>query len=410
MDFLFSLLDGAAALWLSLFSPRRYLRIAAAINIKKRGVRAFCETFVTVNLAPLLALASLQAAAQASLQSILNIAPVVDPFVKGYNALVLSKDLLSLCLLVGAMVAYYSLRRSREFERNPRKFRHALKLITSNLRTYTAAEILTIGPLAILFLSAAEQVMELPPGASDDVGSLLGFLTASPASQFAVVSLGLLYLLLYILQIVVVIRVLVFFARTFRIGFWRSVWLQIRFFLPLAAVAAGVVPIVAWAGLSPQDTLVAVSLMLFAVLIILAVVPAGRTRMARAVVPPRQPSTVALRQAAAKQTGKIRIVEGPLAGMVVPVASTVVIGRDPARAEIVFPAGDTLVSRRHCEIRFDRAAALFEVRDLGSRNGTYVATGPRAARRLEPDFVERVRPGHRLWVGSSRDQVLLELN
>jgi hypothetical protein len=96
------------------------------------------------------------------------------------------------------------------------------------------------------------------------------------------------------LQFVVGIRVLVFFARTFRIGFWWSVWLQIRFVLPLIAVAAGGGFIVAWAGLSPLDDLVAVLVVLIAVLIILAVAPAGRNWMARAVVPPRQPSTVDL--------------------------------------------------------------------------------------------------------------------
>jgi hypothetical protein len=395
MDFLFSLLDGAAALWLSLFSPRRYLRIAAAIDLKKRGARAFFETYVTVNLVPLLALGSLL-----SLLS-LQAAPT-NPA----TLLMSSKDLLSFSLLFGAMVAHYSLRRSREFGPNPRKFRHALKLITSNVRTCTTAQILTAGSQVILSLSLKAQAQ----GAGNDVGTLQGFLTASPASMLSVASLVLLYFLLTILQCVVGIRVLVFFARTFRIGFWRSIWLQIRFVLPIIAIAAVVGSIVAWAGLSPVDNLVAVLVVLIAVLITLAVVPAGRTWMARAVVPPRQPSTVDLRQAAARQAGKIRIVEGPLAGMIVSVASTMVIGRDPATAKIVFPAGDTLVSRRHCEIRFDRAAALFEVRDLGSRNGTYVATGPRAARRLEPDVVERVRPGCRLWVGSSRDQVLLELN
>jgi hypothetical protein len=401
MELLFSLLDGVAALWLSLFSPRRYLRIAAAIELKRRGARAFGESYVTTNLVPVIISGSLAAALQALLPE------------GGVANFLAGKELASFYLCCSAILAYYSLRRSREFGQNSRKFRHALKLITSNARTVTTAQIGVSGTQLILlwsFMSLKAQAL----GEGKSVGTLQAFLTASPASMLSVVFLVLLYLLMVILQFVIGIRVLVFFARTFRIRFWRSVWLQIRypmlFGTLFGALALGVFLLAAWAALSPLDNLVVALAALIALLIILAVVPSGRTWMARAVVPRRQPSTIVLRQAAAGRSGKIRIVEGPLAGTVVPVASPLVIGRDPARAQIVFPAGDTLVSRRHCEVRFNRAAALFEVRDLGSRNGTYVANGPGRARRLKPDVVERVTPGHRLWVGSSRDQVLLELN
>jgi hypothetical protein len=83
--------------------------------------------------------------------------------------------------------------------------------------------------------------------------------------------------------------------------------------------------------------------------------------------------------------------------------------RDPAKAQIVFPSEDTAVSRRHCEIRFDSAVALFEVRDLGSRNGTFIANGPDPPRRLAPDVVERLAPGQNILVGSSRNRLVLEL-
>ena len=109
-------------------------------------------------------------------------------------------------------------------------------------------------------------------------------------------------------------------------------------------------------------------------------------------------------------TGRIRILGGALAGMEVPVSARVVLGRDPASAQIVFPSEDTAVSRRHCEIRFDRAAALFEIRDLGSRNGTFVANGPDPPRRLAPDVVERLAPGQNILVGSSRNRLVLELS
>jgi pSer/pThr/pTyr-binding forkhead associated (FHA) protein len=95
--------------------------------------------------------------------------------------------------------------------------------------------------------------------------------------------------------------------------------------------------------------------------------------------------------------------------MEVPVSAKVTLGRDPAKAQIVFPSEDTAVSRRHCEIRFDSAVALFEVRDLGSRNGTFIANGPDPPRRLAPDVVERLAPGQNILVGSSRNRLVLEL-
>jgi hypothetical protein len=115
------------------------------------------------------------------------------------------------------------------------------------------------------------------------------------------------------------------------------------------------------------------------------------------------------RPAANARAGRIRILGGALAGMEVPVSAKVTLGRDPAKAQIVFPSEDTAVSRRHCEIRFDSAVALFEVRDLGSRNGTFIANGPDPPRRLAPDVVERLAPGQNILVGSSRNRLVLEL-
>jgi hypothetical protein len=115
-------------------------------------------------------------------------------------------------------------------------------------------------------------------------------------------------------------------------------------------------------------------------------------------------------RAAIVQAGRIRILGGPLAGTVVSVPASVVLGRDPSQAQIVFPGDDTTVSRGHCEIRFDGAAALFEVRDLGSRNGTFIANGTDAPRRLVPDVVERLAPGQNILVGSPRNRLVLELS
>jgi hypothetical protein len=110
------------------------------------------------------------------------------------------------------------------------------------------------------------------------------------------------------------------------------------------------------------------------------------------------------------QAGKIRILGGTLTGKEVPVSARVILGRDPSKAQIVFPSEDTAVSRLHCEIRFDRADGHFEVRDLGSRNGTFIANGSDPPRRLAPDVAERLPAGQNILVGSRRNRLVLELD
>ena len=136
---------------------------------------------------------------------------------------------------------------------------------------------------------------------------------------------------------------------------------------------------------------------------ILISTPPARALLARRVAPARA------RRVAEAQAGRIRILDGALAGVEVPVSGGIVLGRDPTRAQIVFPEGDAAVSRRHCEIRFDSAAALFEVRDLGSRNGTFLASGTDRPRRMAPNIVERVGPGQKILIGSPRNRLVLEL-
>jgi hypothetical protein len=162
----------------------------------------------------------------------------------------------------------------------------------------------------------------------------------------------------------------------------------------------------AMAGLTPLNIAAILITAAFALLLaaggILVMTPSGRDWLSRRAAPVNPP-------AAAARGGRIRILAGALAGTQVPVSAKVILGRDPARAQIVFPRDDTTVSRAHCEIRFDTAASLFEVRDLGSRNGTFVANGPDPPRRLAPDVVERLAPGQNILVGSSRNRLVLEL-
>jgi hypothetical protein len=109
------------------------------------------------------------------------------------------------------------------------------------------------------------------------------------------------------------------------------------------------------------------------------------------------------------RAARLRVLSGTLAGMEAPILDRVILGRDPAKAHVVFPESDSSVSRRHCEIVFDSAGAQFEVRDLGSRNGTYVMRGTGAPRRLSSEVPERVAPGDTVLVGSPRNSLVLEL-
>jgi hypothetical protein len=63
------------------------------------------------------------------------------------------------------------------------------------------------------------------------------------------------------------------------------------------------------------------------------------------------------------------VIRGPDQGRRIPIAGGVIIGRS-AHASGPF-AADLRMSRRHAEVIFDAAGALF-IRDLGSANGTFV--------------------------------------
>jgi S1-C subfamily serine protease len=158
-------------------------------------------------------------------------------------------------------------------------------------------------------------------------------------------------------------------------------------------------------GISTSQILLAVTV---ALLVgaggILLALPSGRALLFR-----RDATSISGRRGR-MVTGRIRVVDGSLAGFDVPVVTGIVLGRDPAQAQLVFPETDTAVSRRHCDIRFDDAAGLFEVRDLGSRNGTFVVSGAATPRRLPANVVERLLPGEHVLVGSPRNRLVLDVN
>jgi hypothetical protein len=71
----------------------------------------------------------------------------------------------------------------------------------------------------------------------------------------------------------------------------------------------------------------------------------------------------------------------------------IIIGRDPASANLVFPPDLRLISGRHCVIRRD--GARFFLEDCGSTNGTFVASG----KAIRPGEPKEVTPGERFFLG-----------
>jgi pSer/pThr/pTyr-binding forkhead associated (FHA) protein len=97
----------------------------------------------------------------------------------------------------------------------------------------------------------------------------------------------------------------------------------------------------------------------------------------------------------------LRGLAGQYTGASIPVdARPTVMGRDQAMANLVFGVDSDAVSKRHCSLRWDPARAVFVLEDLGSTNGTYLATGER----VWPGQPRDLRPGDRFYVGDTRNQ------
>ena len=94
---------------------------------------------------------------------------------------------------------------------------------------------------------------------------------------------------------------------------------------------------------------------------------------------------------AASAAWELRVIAGPAAGSVLPIAAAVTLGRDPG-CDLVLD--DREVSRRHAEVSVD-SAGLLTVRDLGSTNGLAVDGVPVG------DHAVPLAPGARVTVGES---------
>ncbi len=116
----------------------------------------------------------------------------------------------------------------------------------------------------------------------------------------------------------------------------------------------------------------------------------GATRRGRAVV--QEALTLALpqRRAAEGLRGVLRGTAGQYRGIELELdEEPIVLGRDARVAQLVFSGESGGISRRHCQLRFERATRSFELEDLWSSNGTFLRRGdeikPREPRQLKPN-------------------------
>jgi hypothetical protein len=77
-----------------------------------------------------------------------------------------------------------------------------------------------------------------------------------------------------------------------------------------------------------------------------------------------------------------------------------VLGRDQRAANLVFAPDAHTISKRHCIVSWDTARKTFVIEDLGSTNGTFLATGER----LTPGQSRDLAPGERFFIGDLRNQ------
>lgn len=77
-----------------------------------------------------------------------------------------------------------------------------------------------------------------------------------------------------------------------------------------------------------------------------------------------------------------------------------VLGRDQRAANLVFAPEADSISKRHCMVSWDATRRTFAIQDLGSTNGTFLATGER----LTPGVSRDLAAGGRFYIGDLRNQ------
>ncbi|MDR1217971.1 MAG: PrsW family intramembrane metalloprotease [Oscillospiraceae bacterium] len=97
------------------------------------------------------------------------------------------------------------------------------------------------------------------------------------------------------------------------------------------------------------------------------------------------------------RTVSIRCVSGALAGQTFPlIGGALVLGRDPAVCNLLFPTATPGISRRHCTVSMDPRGVLLT--DDGSRQGTFLDGG----KRLEANATVVLRAGQRFYLASAK--------
>ena len=119
---------------------------------------------------------------------------------------------------------------------------------------------------------------------------------------------------------------------------------------------------------------------------------------------PSQPSQPAKPSQPAQQEPALRGVAGMYAGSVFKLKpdQTVVLGRDPKQAQIVFSQGADRISRRHCSVMFSSRLGQYQVVDHSS-NGTFVSGS-----RLQLNVPVTLPRGTQLALGSNDNIIRLE--
>ncbi|MCC6364397.1 MAG: trypsin-like peptidase domain-containing protein [Bryobacterales bacterium] len=88
-------------------------------------------------------------------------------------------------------------------------------------------------------------------------------------------------------------------------------------------------------------------------------------------------------------------VAGFYAGTAIPLeAEPWVLGRDRDASNLVFPADQGTISKRHCSISFDPSTGKVYLEDMWSSNGTFLASGVK----LEPGRPFELRTGDRFYL------------
>ena len=83
---------------------------------------------------------------------------------------------------------------------------------------------------------------------------------------------------------------------------------------------------------------------------------------------------------------------------------TIIIGRDPQRANLVFGEECPKVSRKHCEIRYDKKEKLFFIKDYSS-NGTFKNQSENC---LPQNMEISLEAGSILDIGDENNRFILE--